>query len=180
VYCTRIGDGLYIANQSAILDELRTATRERSPLAASDRGPVAHAMLKLRPAHASLALPGMRLGWEEANREACQRNLAMLSAAARAFSFTPPVTALALDQETRERLVRQYAAQLYGCKFACPDGGRYTLAEDGRSFSCSVHGSAIEPRQPERPVGPERLGETTATLTLTPEGVRVVVTVGRR
>ncbi len=104
----------------------------------------------------------------------------MLSAAARAFSFTPPVTRIALDQETRERLVRQYAGQLYDCAFACPDGGRYTLAEDGRSFSCSVHGSPARPRQPERPVTAERLGEVTASLTLAPEGIRVVLVLGQR
>lgn len=182
VFWTRIGDGLYIANQPSILDELRTAARERSPLAGSDRGPVAHAMLKLRPAHAVLALPGMRLGWEEANREACQRNLGMLSAAARAFSFTPPVTRIALDQETQQRLVMQYAGELYGCDFACPDGGHYLLADDGRSFSCSVHGSSSQPRQPERPLvpGAERLAEATATLTLMPDGLRVVVTLTQR
>jgi hypothetical protein len=175
VFWAHIGDGLYIANQPAILDELRTASRTRTAIAGSDRGPVAHAMLKLRPGHALQALPAMRLGWEEANCEACQRNVAMLSAAARAFSFTPPVTNLALDQESRQRLVRQHAAQLYGCEFACPDGGRYILAEDGRSFSCTIHGSTAQPQQPERPMVGERLGDITATLTVTPDGVRVVV-----
>jgi hypothetical protein len=175
VFWARIGDGLYIANQPALLDDLRTAARTRTAVAGSDRGPVAHAMLKLRPGHATQALPAMRLGWEEANREACQRNVAMLSAAARAFSFTPPVTNLALDQESRQRLVRQYAAQLYRCDCACPDGGRYLLSEDGRSFSCTVHGSATQPQQPERPMVGERLGDMSATLTLTRDGVRVVV-----
>ncbi len=181
LFWARIGDGLYIANQPAILDELQSATRQLKT-ASSDRGPTAHAMLKLRPANLSLALPGMRLGWEEANREACQRNVAMLSAAARAFSFTPPVSTVALDQETRERLVLKYATQLYGCDFACPDGGRYVLAEDGKSCACSMHGAATRPRQPDRPAagGPERLTDVTATLTLTQDGLRVVLTLTQK
>src|SRR5438270_11939129 len=124
----------------------------------------------------------MRLGQEEANREACQRNLAMLSAAARAFSFTPPVTRIALDQETRERLVLKYAGQLHGCEFACPDGGRYTLAEDGKSFVCSVHGTPLRPRQPDQPAHSpaEHLTDATLAVTRIAEGWRGVITLTQR
>jgi hypothetical protein len=179
IFWARIGDGLYIANLPDILDELQRVTAQRSSAASSDRGPVAQAMVRLRPGHASLALPGWRLGWEEANRAACHRNLGMLSAAARAFSYAPPVLGTALDHETRERLVRKYATRLYGCEFACPDGGHYRLAEDGRSFSCDVHGSAANPQQPLQPVNGSRMEQVTdatATLLVTPDVLRVVFT----
>lgn len=188
VFWARIGGGLYVANQPVILDDLRAAAAaERGKAGASDRGPSAHAMLRLRPGQWSLALPGMRLGWEESNRAACQRNLAMLSAAARAFSFTQPVAGAAADHEARRRLVLKYAARMYGRDCTCPDGGHHELSADGKSFTCSVHGSLAAPRQPDRPepsgVAATLMGslsDATATLTATPDGFRVVVTITRR
>jgi hypothetical protein len=183
LFWARIGEGLYIANQPGILDDLQAATTQQARSLSTDRGPVAHAMLRLRPANWALALPGMRLGWEEANREACQRNLALLTAAARAFSFTPPVTSAALDHESRERLVLKYAAQMHGFDCSCPDAGRYALAEDGRSFSCSMHGSVTQPRQPDRPATgnpAERLTDAMVTLTVTSETVRLVLTLAQQ
>jgi hypothetical protein len=187
VFWARIGDGLYIANQPAILDDLHTAYRARLKAPSAEHGPTAHAMLKLRPTNWSLALPGFQLGWEESHREACQRNLAMLSAAARAFSFTPPVSTAALDQADRQRLVLKYAAKLHGCDFACPDGGRYVLSEDGKSFSCTVHGSADQPRQPEAPLPTSAAGaltgnltDLTIALTFAPDGLHAVLTISRR
>jgi hypothetical protein len=183
VFWARIGDGLYFANQPGILDDLHAAHDRRGKSASSDRGPVAHAMLRLRAAHWSQALTGYRLGWEEANREACMRNLALLSSAARAFSYTPPVTSTAVDQETRQEHVLQLAARLHGCDFACPDGGRYRLADDGRSFTCDVHGSLAHPRQSEQPARrseAERLADVTATVTLTRDSLRLVVILSSR
>ena len=77
----------------------------------------------------------------------------------------------------RERLVRKYAAKLYGCDCACPDGGAYRLAADGKSFTCAVHGSAAHPQQPSQPAASvaERLADVSATLTVTPDGLRVVL-----
>jgi hypothetical protein len=183
LFWARIGDGLYIANQPDILDDLHSAGGPQVHSATSERGPVGHAMVRIRPDDWARAQPELRLGWEEANREACMRNLNLLSAAARAFSFTPPVSGAAFDQETRAGLVLKYAGQMHGCDFTCPDGGRYTLAEDGKTFVCSVHGSAAHPRQPDHPLASNpaaRLTDATMTLTLTPEGWRMVLTLSRK
>jgi len=50
-------------------------------------------------------------------------------------------------------------------------------------MTCSVHGSALAPRQPTAPRGTgalEQLGGLTATVTFLPEGLRAVVGVERK
>jgi hypothetical protein len=183
LFWARIGEGLYLANQPTLLDDLQTAHTQRSPLGTSDKGPTGHAMVKVRGDQWSQAIPSFLFGCEEANCAACQRNLASLSAAARAFSYTPPVLGIALDHETRQRLVLQYAVRLYGRDFTCPDAGTYTLAADGKSFTCSVHGSVDRPAQTDRPAagpGAQHLSDATAVLTITPAGLRVILTVSQR
>jgi hypothetical protein len=41
----------------------------------------------------------------------------------------------------------------------CPEHGTYELSADGLHVNCSVHGTALEPRQPLRPSPDSRLGE---------------------
>lgn len=186
-FYARIGDGLYIANQPGVLEDLRAAELRRLQQGSAERGPAGHAMMRLRPAHWQQALTGYRLAWAEDNRAACLRNVEMLTAAARAFGTTPPVTRRATNHDERRRLVLEYAAQMYGGECKCPDGGRYELAPDGLSFRCSVHGGWDEPRQALAPseYSPavralRGLSEATATLTFTPEGLRAVVVIDRR
>ncbi len=178
-YWARIGDGLYLANQPAVLDDLQETHQRREGAAP---GPEGHALVRLRPGHWQQALGQYQLGWAENDRSACQRNLSFLSAVARAFSSTPPVNRLAPTQEERQRLVLDYAGKMYGADFACPAGGQYHLAEDGHSCRCSIHGSQDHPQQAEEPAraSPSQalrnLQDASATLTLTAEGPRLVLT----
>ena len=79
------------------------------------------------------------------------------------------------------------AALLYGAHFFCPEGGRYRLSADGKECSCSVHGSARSPGQPEVPAegGPlDRLlgsfGGASATLSFLEDGLHAVLIVERK
>ena len=80
-----------------------------------------------------------------------------------------------------------------GAHFACPDGGTYRLAADGMSFECSEHGALDQPRQKAVPAAASAAGrllldrqgnlalrDATATLSLTPEGLRAVLLIERK
>jgi hypothetical protein len=186
-YLARIGAGLYLTNQPDVLDELHAAHTQRLATKSPANGPTGHAMMRVRPEHWKLALEGYKLGWAENNREACRRNLSMLSAAARAFSAAPPVSSLAAVEEDRERLVFDYARKMYGVDFKCPDGGRYVLEADGKTCRCSVHGTIEEPTQttaPGKGSVVERVmrdfADLHATVTVLPEGLRAVVVIERK
>ncbi len=83
--------------------------------------------------------------------------------------------------------MRRLADQMYGVHFFCPEGGRYVLAPDGRSCSCSVHGSARDPKQPlaaSDSHGPGQLlnsfGGASASLTFLEDGLHAVVILERQ
>jgi hypothetical protein len=184
-YYARVGNGLYVTNQPYVLDDLQAAATAQRP--GADKGPVGHAMMRLRPRNWNLALPGYNLGWAENNREASMRNLSMLNAAARAFSSTPPVWEQAPTQEDRQRQVLELASKMYGVDFLCPDGGQYELSDDGKTFRSTVHGTLDRPTQGDAPAGGspvERLmrdfDDLSATLTFLPEGLRAVVVIDRK
>jgi hypothetical protein len=76
---------------------------------------------------------------------------------------------------------------MYAVHFYCPEGGRYVLGADGRSCSCSVHGTADEQKQPlaaDDRRGPGKLlhdfGGLTASLTFLDDGLHAVVILERR
>ncbi len=187
-FIARIGNGLYIANQPSVLEDLRVAEAVRTKAIAAgqaiDRGPSGHALIRLRPLHWNLALPGFRLGWAENNREACLNNLGPLSSAARAFAAEQRSKP---DASSWNDLPRRYAENMYGLQFYCPDDGSYQLSPDGKSVSCSLHGSGLEPRQADAPAknsNLERLmrdfADMTATLTFLKDGLRAVVVIDRK
>ncbi len=184
-YLARIGNGLYVTNQSYVLDDLQAAAA--APRKGADQGPVGHAMMRLRPRNWNLALPGYHVGWAENNREASMRNLSMLNAAARAFSPTSPVLEKAATSEDRQRLVLELASKMYGVDFVCPEGGQYEISADGTTFRSTVHGTLDRPTQGDAPVAGspvERLmrdfDDLSATLTFLPEGLRAVVVIDRK
>ena len=87
----------------------------------------------------------------------------------------------------RKPPVHDCAGKLYGRTFCCPEGGRYELTQDGKAMTCSVHGSAREPRQPLEPsmdgtVGRlmHELQDVTAAVTFAPEGLRMTLTIERK
>jgi hypothetical protein len=185
VYLGRVGDGLYISNSPVVFKDLQAAYPANAlrAVAGCDRGPAAHMMVRLRPTHWDQALPGFRLGWAENNRAACIHNLGPLSSAARTLCGTNGN----LSWDTRTQQVHDCAARVYGTTFCCPEGGRYELTKDGKSMTCSVHGSALEARQPLEPAADSvtgrlmgSLSDVTAAVTLTPAGPRLSLTIERR
>jgi hypothetical protein len=179
VFWGRIGDGLYIASKPFILEDLLAQQAQRTGQA-HDSGPAAHALVRMRPQNWDRVLADFRLGWAENNRSACLQNLGPLSSAAR--SLGAPVRAGVLSGE-----VFRLAERLYDVSFFCPEGGHYELAADGKAVTCSVHGSALVPRQLAAPADDSRLGRLlrgfgglTVTFSFLKDGLHAVVTVERR
>jgi hypothetical protein len=134
-------------------------------------------MVRVRADHFDAVLPDYRLAWAEDARHACLDNLGPLSDAARALAARSGTT------QPADPLAR--AEMMLGARLYCPDGGKYELSPDGKHVTCSVHGSALNPRQPSAWAGPQAsspLYGTTglaATLTFLEDGLHVVVTVQR-
>ena len=150
------------------------ATSER------DGGPTAHAMVRVRPENWKEVLSTFRLGWAEASRQSCLNNLSPLSSVARAAAASGERPASAAE-------VGREADSLYGVHFFCPDGGRYELSANGSEMACSVHGSALAPRQMAAPAANspagrliEDFGGLTAALTFLEDGLHAVVTIQRK
>jgi hypothetical protein len=182
-YWARLGDGLYVANQPSVLDDLQAAGRLRARAKTLDQGPTAHALVRLRPRHWDQALEGFRLTWAENSRDACINNLGPLSSAARAFTAAGPANRKA----DRSAPALAYAERMYGLHFCCPEGGHYVLSPDGKTMTCSVHGSAADPRQREEPARDTPLdrlmrsfADLTAALTFREDGLHAVLVIERK
>jgi len=177
----RIDDGLYIASKRFILDDLAVAAEQRNAVEGPvDKGPTAHAMVRVRPQNWDQVLPGFRLGWAESSRHACLNNLGPLSSVARTMAAES-------DGPVDSRRVHREADQLHAVHFFCPDGGRYEVSPDGRQVICSVHGTAAEPKQLPTPAPGSPMGRLmkdfsglTAQLIFLEDGLHAVVTVDRK
>ena len=178
MFWARIGNGLYIASKAFILDDLVAAEAERGKVAAE--GPKAHGLVRVRAANWDRVLPDYRLGWAEANREACLNNLGPLASVGRA------VVEKGRTEEQLGRAAHQEADRLYGVHFFCPDGGRYLLSPDGKTCRCSVHGTLLEPVQQTEPSEKgstsalKGLSGLTASLTFRKDGLHAVVEIDRK
>jgi hypothetical protein len=175
LFFARLDDGLYVASKQFILEDL--AAMKARP---GGDGPTAHGMVRIRAENWKAVLPEYRLGWEENARQACLNNLGPLSSVARAVSAMQGGAAKAAD-------VHRQADELHAVHFFCPDGGRYEASADGKQVTCSIHGSAAEPRQlaaPARGSATARLmrefAGATAELTFLEDGLHAVVTVKRK
>lgn len=176
LFFARIDQGLYVASKRFILDDLAAGAKAKQP----DAGPTAHAMVRVRPEHWKEVLPAFRLGWAETSRVACLNNLGPLSSIARAVSASSEGGA------TPEEVHRR-ADEVHAVHFFCPDGGKYEVSPDGRRVTCSVHGSAADPRQlaapaPGSPM--DRLmrdfGGLTTQLIFLEDGLHAVVSIKRK
>lgn len=182
MYVARIGKGLYITNQTDVIDDLHALAKEapKEP-AVADLGPDAHGMVRVRAKNWSAALPGYQHGWESSNRQACCQSMQALEGVARAHgSF------LKGTPEERGKELAELTARLHGFHHACPDGGTYRLEPDG-TLRCDIHGTVRLPRQKEFPepasAVARRMGgfrDMTAALTFLPEGLRAVVVIERK
>ena len=125
-----------------------------------------------------LDLGRYKLGWAEGHRNACHDNLSLLSNVSRGWNDRAA---------TPDAALMGRVAKVYGARPFCPDGGTYTLSADGRTCTCSVHGTAMEPRQPAGPADTSATGRllksmsgVRATLTFEEDGLRAVVTIDRK
>jgi hypothetical protein len=189
----RIGDGLYLASKPFILEDLWAARQEVERAKKGDavkaKGPSGHALVRVRPQHWQRVLPDSRLAWAENNRAACLKNLGPISYAGRALAASSSPRKAGADNswDRRGRKAHQFADQLHGVHFFCPEGGHYLLSADGKSCQCSIHGSTLAPRQPAAPNDDSALGklmkdfaDMTATLTFREDGLHAVVTIERK
>jgi hypothetical protein len=176
----RIGKGLYIASKPFILDDLLAleADGAKGNSQPANAGPEAHGMVRLRPRNWDRVLADYRLGWAESNRDACLNNLGPLADVARA------VSAKATE---RDADVSKLAERFHGVHFYCPEGGHYAVANDGKEMACSIHGTALAPRQPRAPAEGTASAKLlkdfagmTVTLTFLEDGLHAVVTMDRK
>ena len=180
LFFARIGDGLYIASKRFILEDLHAADNRPLEGQEVDRGPSAHAMVRVRPEHWKEVASAFQLGWAEESRHACLKNLGPLGSVARAATASDSGSAGAAR-------IGDQADALHGVHFFCPDGGRYELQPDGRGIVCSVHGSVLAPRQMPGPAAGspagrimDDFGGITTALTFLEDGLHAVVTVRRK
>ena len=184
MFWARIGGGLYIASKPFILEDLAALNAERANLKdkpAPDPETTAHAIVRLRPKNWNQVLDDYKLGWAENNRQACGNNLGPIASVGRA---------VAKSEQSPEQLGKEalrLADQLYAVHFFCPESGQYLLSPDGKVCSCSVHGSARDPRQnvaPNEAAGPgkvlQEFGGLTATLTFLEDGLHAVIIIDRK
>lgn len=197
LFWARIGGGLYVASKPFILEDLAamqtggmtTTPGPRADAAVADADSVGHALARVRAFNWDEVLADYRLGWAENEREACLNNLAPLAGAARALTSRAAgrTGEQTLSGEALERAALELADQLSASHHFCPEGGVYHVSPDGLQVSCSVHGTASDPRQPTAPS--ERstasrtmreLSDLTATLTFMEDGLHAVLVVNRK
>jgi hypothetical protein len=182
-FTARIGRAFYVATKQYIIEDLIAAEAKAARDGKGDSGPVAHAMIRVRPENWKKTLADYRLGWSENNRQACLCNLGPLSHVGRAFGAAAGGEYTAALPARRGREVCRLADRLHAVHFFCPDGGDYLLDRDGRSVTCSAHGWARQPLQRATPREQaewnkllDGLGGMTITLTFLEDGLRAVLT----
>ncbi len=182
-FWARIGDGLYVANKPFILEDLAALHAGDSAAQHSDAKTVGHALVRMRPQHWDRVLSSYKLGWAENNREACLQNVGPLASLARVIA----VDDQKLSTEQRHAVLIAAGEKYFETHFFCPDGGQYVWSDDGKDVTCSVHGSASDPRQPAAPSPASDLGrllsdfsDMTLTLTFLEDGLHAVVTIARK
>ncbi len=154
LFWARLGNGLYVASKPFILDDLANAADSKTATASKVQGPEGHAMFRIRARNWEQVLPEYRLGWAESNRHACLDNLGPLSSVARALA----------GSDSAEDVCR-CADRLHAAHLFCPEGGKYERGSDGKTVICSVHGSALSPRQAAAPAqGQSRWANSSAQL----------------
>jgi prepilin-type processing-associated H-X9-DG protein len=189
IFWARVGNGLYIASEPFILEDLlmgKTMPRASAANGDTAAGPTAHAMVRIRPGNWHQVLPEFQLGWAENNRQACINNLGPLSSVARAFTGG----AAKADQGERGKLadrIRRRADDLYDVHCFCPEGGMYVPSADGKSMECTMHGSMKSAHQGLIPAESSALGRLlqnfagmTASLTFLEDGLHAVVDIERK
>lgn len=187
-YWARIGRGVYVATKPFILEEIAALHAQGQTAGTSliNDDLTGHALARVRAGNWNEVLPGYNLSWAENERESCLNNLGPLASAARALTAVNAGTQAPVG-ETLDRATVELAGRLAGARFVCPEGGTYHVSPDGRQVSCSVHGTAADPRQPAAPSDGSAAGRTmrrltdlTATLSFMDDGLHAILVVKRR
>ncbi|MAT14668.1 MAG: hypothetical protein CMJ46_05285 [Planctomyces sp.] len=182
-FWARIADGLYVTSKPFILEDLAALRAEGPESQLGENEHPAHALVKLRPRHWNQVLSNYQLGWEENARQACLKNLGTVIGLGRGL------TEAERDQppEKVQTRLQQLSGEIFDSHYYCPDDGHYHLAEDGKSATCSIHGSASEPSQLNAPAAGSRAAELirqfsglTVSLTFLEDGLHAVVEVERK
>jgi hypothetical protein len=179
-YLARIGNGIFLTNQTEVIDDLHRALEARRP--GRDLGPEGHGMIRLRPANWNRALAGFRYTWAENLRESTMNDLHRLENVSRAHASALTGTA---DEKAAKLL--DLAERIDGVRYRCPQGGTYTLEPDGVTWRSTFCGTLAAPEQRETPAEKSGIAtlmrqfqDLTATMTFLPEGLRAVVTIERK
>ena len=179
-YLARIGNGIFLTNQTEVIDDLHRAEEARRP--GRDLGPEGHGMIRLRPANWNRALAGFRYTWAENLRESALNDLHRLENVSRAHASALTGTA---DEKSAKLL--DLAERIDGVRYRCPQGGAYTLEPDGVTWRSTFCGTLAAPEQREAPAEKSGIAtlmrqfqDLTATMTFLPEGLRAVVTIDRK
>jgi hypothetical protein len=180
-FWARIDDSLYIASKSEILEQLVRSGDADEPKEGMRQPEKSHAMMRIRPEHWDLVLPSYRLGWAERHRLSCLHNVGRLSNIAR---LQAAMHGAAAEQSASAGVLETLADQVYGVRFFCPEGGQYHA--DREHVSCSIHGSAANPRQLAVPTDNGAIDKMlrdfkglTVGLTFLEDGLHGVVTIDR-
>jgi hypothetical protein len=185
IFWARIGEGLYIASQQSVLEDIEVATALAAKNPSKTKGPKAHAMVRVRAENWKEVFSHFQLGWAENNREACLRNHDAIHGVSRALlrSHTGDKT----DLLQIAKNANTSAERLFGYRAFCPDGGHYHLTADGKLVRCTVHGTTYLSKQQLTPNTKAKLGklsqelkQVTAELTFTKEGLHAVLTMDRK
>ncbi len=184
LYWGRIGNGLYLASKPYILEDLMAfeSSQQDKPDPDTeyqhDHGPSAHAMVRIRPDHWREVLPQYRLAWAENQRSGCFNNIGILSSLSRTvqLSKVEPTE----GQSIADR-VASLETQLLDSNSYCPAGGEYRFEAGSPHVECSVHGTAMTPKQPtalaeDTPLGSflNHLHDLHMELTFLEEGLQAV------
>jgi len=115
----------------------------------------------------------VNLGWQEDLRHACHKNL--------------PLTAILLNtMGLPAASLENTVAGLRGYQPYCPSGGHYVIDERTGAASCTIHGTARQPKQPAAGDKSSRtislvnsLERVNARIAFTPEGLMTTVDIKR-
>lgn len=169
IYSAIIGDRLVIASRKDIITDLIDGKVADKKLVKNDGN---FEMSVYRSAFKQIK-DHVNLGWQEDMRKACHANL--------------PLESLLNHLGISGNRVESTIFDLRGYELYCPAGGKHTFDEATGFYSCSLHGTVWDPKQPARSDEKSKaitfinsLDQINARLAFTPEGLMTTVDIKRK
>ncbi len=176
LFVERIGEMLYVASQSNVLDKLwhqRSLSIESA--SSSSHSHCANAMMKLTPASWEQIRTDASLSWRQNNHRTCRSNLGYLTAVGRAEHSLTPNDSTGHCGLLHEAIYRD----LDRC--ACPSHGVYSFNGSTHMVECSLHGSLTASKLPNSSTDQQiplfQLQSVIAALTFIEEGLKAEIRV---